>query len=584
MTLRKHSVSLLALCLCLFLAVLLQPAMAEVLGNEGIAPALEGDTPGVERPFPQDMQKFTFAIIGDKTGGGEKNWPILERALDEVNRLRPDFAIMVGDLIQGYTTDVGKIDSQWREFMEHVDRIEVPFFFLPGNHDITNKVMYDYWQENVGRTYYSFDYRDCHFMLLNTEEGWRSDERQFGAMQMEFIRRDLLARGDAKHTFLFMHKPAWNHQGEELEQWETIESYLGDRPYTVFAGHWHRLIYQFLRDHRYFVLGPTGAELTPNEVLQLGRFHHYSMVTVDGNDVHVAFVQPGSVHPSDIAPSEFAVKQGKILSYRRAIPLSAERNQGQFVAQLENTLDKTLTIRFQFSIPEETTWSIAPNEASHVLRPGEKSEIVFNLAYDVADIAALPSYRYEVSYGEQRLSRGDVTLAPVDPNALVPVKTWMVTGPFELPAKVLEEGVTKPTPSDIDFAHKFPPELPSGAPHEIEWVEASTDANGLLNLQNYYEGDYQVAYGQCAVHSPREQLVAVSVKGDDVTSVFANGEDAHAGFPERGSSRSPDYFVLPLKKGWNKVTVKCADYTGGWGYHLQISDPEKDLVFAASMP
>ncbi len=40
--------------------------------------------PIVERPFTNDPEKFTFAIIGDKTGGGLDKWHIFDRSIDEI--------------------------------------------------------------------------------------------------------------------------------------------------------------------------------------------------------------------------------------------------------------------------------------------------------------------------------------------------------------------------------------------------------------------------------------------------------------------------------------------------------------------
>ena len=299
-----------------------QAIFAKVYGVEGLAPMLPSGVPGIKRPFPQDEEKFTFAIIGDKTGGGEKNWPIFDQAMDEVSRLHPDFAIMVGDLIQGYITNLKVIDEQWKEFYEHANRIQVPLFFLPGNHDISNKVMYEYWTANVGKTYYSFDYRGCHFVLLNTEEGLMSDEVQFGSEQMEWIRSDIEAHLDSKHIFVFIHRPVWYSSGEKLAQWETVESWLEGLPYTVFAGHFHGLTYETRKDHRYFILGATGGDLSTSEVLELGAFHHYTLVTVDGQGVNVAITEPGSIHHYDIAPREFGEKVRQILTWENNFPIT----------------------------------------------------------------------------------------------------------------------------------------------------------------------------------------------------------------------------------------------------------------------
>ena len=120
------------------------------------APNFPERMPIIERPFSDDPDKFSFAIIGDKTGGGLDKWPVFDRSIDEINALKPDFAIMVGDLIQGDTRDLEQLAAEWKEFWHHESDLIIPFLPLPGNHDITNPVMYDYWKEHLGRTYSAF--------------------------------------------------------------------------------------------------------------------------------------------------------------------------------------------------------------------------------------------------------------------------------------------------------------------------------------------------------------------------------------------------------------------------------------------
>ena len=194
--------------------------------------------PIVERPFSDDPDKFTFAIIGDKTGGGLDKWPVFDRAVDEINVLKPDFAIMVGDLIQGYTDDVTQVEAEWKEFWQHQSDLIIPFLPLPGNHDITNSMMYDYWEEHLGRTYSAFTYKDCLFLLLNTEEkhsqpegseGWT--ETWFGDAQIAYVADELAKHTDVRHTFVMLHKPAWLH---ENSGWTQVEDVLADaRIYRV---------------------------------------------------------------------------------------------------------------------------------------------------------------------------------------------------------------------------------------------------------------------------------------------------------------------------------------------------------------
>ncbi len=266
----------------------------------------DGARPYLDRPFPADARKFHFAVIGDKTGGGEENWPVFDRAMGEVNRLRPDFAIMVGDMIQGYTDDSDEVRRQWDEFDEHAGRLDVPLMLVPGNHDIWGPRSYREWKRRLGPTYYSFDYRGCHFLVLNSEEDARLDGTTFGlgANQVRWALRDLADMPPSRHVFVFLHKPLFLMKGRMRDQWDEIEAALAAKPYIVFAGHHHNLTRYVRDDRRYFVVGPTGGSLRPKPEKVLGAFHHYTIVTVEGDRAHVALVEPGSVHVEDIADLE----------------------------------------------------------------------------------------------------------------------------------------------------------------------------------------------------------------------------------------------------------------------------------------
>ena len=49
---------------------------------------MTGENAFVKREFIQNDEKFTFAILGDKTTGGVLNWPIFDRAVKEINLLQ----------------------------------------------------------------------------------------------------------------------------------------------------------------------------------------------------------------------------------------------------------------------------------------------------------------------------------------------------------------------------------------------------------------------------------------------------------------------------------------------------------------
>src|SRR5215475_13420609 len=89
--------------------------------------------------FNNESKTFRFAIVSDRTGGARAG--VFERAVEQLNILQPEFVISVGDFIEGYTEEPEEITKQWKEFNSFVGKLEMPFFYLPGNHDISNPVM-----------------------------------------------------------------------------------------------------------------------------------------------------------------------------------------------------------------------------------------------------------------------------------------------------------------------------------------------------------------------------------------------------------------------------------------------------------
>jgi len=65
----------------------------------------------------------------------------------------------VGDLIEGYTDDIDQLDKEWEEFEGFIDQFEMPFFYVAGNHDYSNKTQAKQWREKFGAEYYHFLYK-----------------------------------------------------------------------------------------------------------------------------------------------------------------------------------------------------------------------------------------------------------------------------------------------------------------------------------------------------------------------------------------------------------------------------------------
>jgi hypothetical protein len=63
--------------------------------------------------------------------------------------------------------------------------------------------------------------------------------------------------------------------------------------------------------------------------------------------------------------------------------------------------------------------------------------------------------------------------------------------------------------------------------------------------------------------------------------VLVNYKEILPYVPWTGESGQRTYFLLPLEAGWNSVLVKCASYTGQWGYMMQLANQDDELIVSA---
>ena len=361
---------------------------------------MSGENSFFKSPYNENKEKFTFAILGDKTNGGEFNWPIFDRAVAEINLLQPDFVIMVGDMIQGVTTDTNFINEMWKEFISHSEKLDVPLYLLPGNHDISNEVMYDYWNKKIGLRYYSFVHNNSLFILLNTEEYKKDESGQLGKEQLNFIRKQLNANINVNETFIFLHRPIWNKSDSRnggYEEWQNINSWIKNRKATVFAGHWHNLEYKKIEGKRHIVLSATGGNLEEKVLPELGYFHHYSLVTVDKDTSVISFIKPGGIFPEDIANEKFLSKFKKIVKANNKMNVDEDKIILNSEISMNNLLDKNIEYTIKVNNRENSFWKFNENEVVGNLKLGETENYKFSSSSSIEKSIPFPSIEYSVS-------------------------------------------------------------------------------------------------------------------------------------------------------------------------------------------
>src|SRR5579859_2464918 len=113
---------------------------------------------------------FEFVVVGDTRPRFEsESFRPFESLITKINAAKPALVVNLGDLIYGY--GLASKERQWDKYQSAVREIQAPYYQVPGNHDTHSKESRRIYEQRFGSGYRSFDYGDCHFVLLdNTEE------------------------------------------------------------------------------------------------------------------------------------------------------------------------------------------------------------------------------------------------------------------------------------------------------------------------------------------------------------------------------------------------------------------------------
>ncbi|HLJ16154.1 MAG TPA: metallophosphoesterase [Bryobacteraceae bacterium] len=236
------------------------------------------------RAVNEPKNDFRFSIIGDRTGGAQPE--IYGRVWREVDLLHPDFVINVGDTIEGGNDATAR--SEWTELRPTWERYRhYPLYFTPGNHDIWSQPSRRVYEQETGqKSYYSFNYQEAHFTVLdNSQLNGLSDE------QMRFLEQDLRDNKDRDPKFVFFHRPFWilplKLGSGEFPLHKMVKQYGVQ---YVICGHGHQFV-RIVRDGiTYMEVGSSGGVmkgLALGQGFNQGWFYHHVWGRVRGS--HVEF-------------------------------------------------------------------------------------------------------------------------------------------------------------------------------------------------------------------------------------------------------------------------------------------------------
>lgn len=329
----------------------------------------DGPKPWSSLEINRSDDQFQFAIVTDRTGGRRPG--VFFKGVKKINLLQPEFVMTVGDLIDGYTQDVPELDRQWDEFEGFIDSLQMPFFYAPGNHDITNAVMDSVYRARIGPTYYHFVYKDVLFLCLNSEDQFRGAGRgTISDEQYEYIEKTLAENKGVRWTMLFMHQPLWLQN--DPKRWPDVEKLLAEREHTVFVGHVHHYVRYMRNNGRYYTLATTGGGSRLRGPA-LGEFDHITWVTMTEEGPIMANLALDGIYSEDLvteAGYDFISRLSNSYPLRIS-PLIVDGDQfekGVIRAEIRNSEDQPVFVQLKpafnfdygFYLPRDTI-TVAPN-------------------------------------------------------------------------------------------------------------------------------------------------------------------------------------------------------------------------------
>ena len=341
-----------------------------------------------------------FAVIGARTG--EPVEGIFSDVIDEVSLLNPDFTINVGNLIEASAGDTASAVSQWNDVLNTMAVLNCDLHFVPGSNDITDEMTRDLYERKTGRRrYYSFDYGNCHFIVLdNSITAW-NPLHEADPEQYAWFVNDLEKHKDMGHIFVFMHVPYYlNTPGGQPSPF--MEQCLKYEVRAVFNGGLGNYMYMNEDGVDYVTVGSSGAAM-PDHDAGKGNFHHFLYVSVKGDGYNVAVVRHGGVLYRNVFTGSdyYSVQraQEEVVSFAGAMIREGKKNVScrcQLIVNNTSTDSVVGSLVWEFD-PER--YKISPDAMEVELGP-EESEM-YDLSVEISDgsrLYPLPSCALEYPY------------------------------------------------------------------------------------------------------------------------------------------------------------------------------------------
>ncbi len=239
-----------------------------------------------------DRPIFNFAIVADthltrqedlSFEGGDTYGSKLAARYDDlvarVNAMNPEFVVHLGDITDPVPVS-SEFDGSAQIFHKASDVFSMPYYLVPGNHDVGEKIhpalpkindevsittsAIEQYEQHFGEQRYSFVHEGCLFLVINTmllNSGLEEEQEQW-----DWLVQVLSDNGD-KRIFIFAHYPLYLSARDEPDFYDNIDEPARTRLIDLlehykaegyYSGHVHNYFYNYLNGMHQFVLPSTG--------------------------------------------------------------------------------------------------------------------------------------------------------------------------------------------------------------------------------------------------------------------------------------------------------------------------------------
>jgi len=162
---------------------------------------------------PDSIEPFNFVVLGDNRNSGSNTDSNYSLVIDAMKPYNYEFIINVGDICHD-----GADFESWHEFFGNMVKHAAthPYMVAIGNHEYgwdlfarNFKYFFPYKYAFPGGHYYSFDYSNAHFIIIDNFDNPLAGWHYISEVQLQWVKNELAANQD-KWLFVAFHVPPYS--------------------------------------------------------------------------------------------------------------------------------------------------------------------------------------------------------------------------------------------------------------------------------------------------------------------------------------------------------------------------------------